>query len=233
MKLPRSTRPRGGFTLLELVIVMTIMAVLVGVVAPVGSTMLNRAGRKATLEELEVYAAAVEDYFEDTGALPSEVMDLVADDGSTGWAGPYLTGAVTDAGAASTDFEADAWNNPYTVTISGDTWTLASRGVDRVVGGGDDLSVVVDVSGVRRRQTEERLAVINTAVQNYNDYWLEVDAGTGRPVSLADDWDTARTRLVSTGFLSNASEYATDAWGDDFVRVGTSGPPDRFESAHF
>ena len=224
---------RRGFTLIELVIVMTIMALLAGVVAPVASTMINRAGRAATLEELEVFAAAVEDYFEDTSALPGEVMDLLVDDGVSGWAGPYLSGAVTDAGAASTDFEADAWANPYRVTVAGDTWTLASRGPDRTVGGTDDLSVTVDVSGVRRRVTEERLAVINAAVLNYNDYWLVVDSGTGRPVELADDWDTARTRLVSTGFLSNAAEYGTDAWGDDFVRLGTLGPPDRFESVNF
>jgi general secretion pathway protein G len=233
MKRPKPPHSVSGFSLIELVIVMTIMAILAGVVTPVASTMINREAKKATLTEMNGYATAVEQYFEDTNALPNDVMDLVVDDGSTGWSGPYLSGNIQDAGAASTDFEADSWQNPYRLTIGASTWLLESRGRDRAWGGGDDLSVLVDVSNVRRRLTEERLAVINQAVINYNTYWLVVDAMTGRPVQLADDWPSARTRLIATGFLSNAADYQTDAWGSAFVRLGTLGPPDRFESANY
>lgn len=226
-------RPNSGFSLIELVIVMTIMAMLVGVVAPVASTMMNREAKKATLEEMQIYSAAVEQYFEDTTALPDEVSDLLADNAVAGWAGPYLSGSVNDAAVSSTDFEADAWKNAYRLTISGDSWTLESRGPNRAWGGSDDLTVVVNVGGVRRQLTEKRLAVINQAVLSYNAYWLVNDAGTGRPVPLSDTWSTARTRLISTGFLSNATEYQTDAWGSAYVRLGSLGPPDQFESVNY
>ncbi|MEZ6013656.1 MAG: prepilin-type N-terminal cleavage/methylation domain-containing protein [Planctomycetota bacterium] len=222
-----------GFSLIELVIVMMIMAMLVGVVTPVASTMLNREGKKATIAEMAAFGDAVQLYFEDTLALPDEVSDLLADNAVTGWAGPYLSGSIVDASAGATDFEADAWNNAYRLTLSGDTWTLESRGADRAWGGGDDLSIVVNVGGVRRELTEERLAVINRAVLNYNAYWLVTDSATGRPVALADDWATARARLISTSYLSNAADYQTDGWGSAFVRLGTLGPPDRFESVNY
>ncbi len=226
-------RNRAGFSLIELVIVMTIMALLVGVVTPVASTLINREGRKATSAELATYADAVERYFEDTGALPANTRALVINPTVAGWAGPYLSGGVADASIAAGDFELDAWNNPYRVTVAGSTWTLASRGADRVFGGGDDLAVTVDVTLVRRRLTEERAAVINAAVVAYNSYWLVTDAMTGRPVPLANDWASARTRLIATGHLSNAAEYATDGWGSAFVRLGTLGPPDRFVSPNY
>jgi len=233
MLCPRNQVSRAGFSLIELVIVMTIMALLVGVVAPVAGTLLNRESKKATLAEMRHYATAVELYFEDTAALPDEITDLLADNSVVGWAGPYLSGGVVDAGAGANDFEADAWRNAYRLTIAGDTWTLESRGANRAWGGADDLSVVVDVSSVRRRLSGERLAVINQAVLNYNAYWLVNDAGSGRPVALSDTWSAARTRLIATGYLSNASAYASDAWGSAFVRLGTLGPPDRFESPNY
>jgi type II secretion system protein G len=221
---PRKSSSQSGFSLVEIVVVMLIMTVLAGVVAPVASKIRDREARKATTAEMQNVDEAVRLYFLDTGALPANADAMTTDPGSvTGWSGPYLSGGVGNGSSSSTDFGMDGWGVPYSISVAGDVWTLTSAGPDRVQGTTDDLELDVDVTRERRELTDERLAVINLAIRLYNDDWLSPAPPTS-PDPLSDTWSTAFGQLVGRGYLANSSTFLTDGWGDSFVRVGSSGP---------
>lgn len=220
------TRPAAngaGFTLVEIIVVMLIITVLAGVAIPVAGQAVNREAKKATRAEMQGIDEAVRQYFLDTSALPGSASALSVDPGVPGWSGPYLSGGVDTAGAGATDFDQDGWGVAYRLSMAGDLWTLASNGPDRAAGTTDDVVMAVDVTRERRALTDERVLVINLAIRLYNEDWLSPPPPTAAD-PLSDTWSTAYTQLVTRGYLPNATEYRTDGWGIDFVRVGSGGP---------
>lgn len=223
VRCPRANR-ESGFSLVELIVVMLIITVMAGVVAPVASKVRDRGARQATLAEMQNVDEAVRIYFLDTGALPSTPNALHQDPGGLpGWSGPYLSGGVGNGTGSDVDFDQDGWRVPYALTTSGDVLTLTSAGPDRVQGTTDDMVLDVDITRERRELTDERLAIINLSIRLYNDDWLSPDPPTA-PDPLSDTWSTAFGQLVGRGYIANSSAFLTDGWGDPFVRVGSSGP---------
>src|SRR3954470_19767740 len=103
----RVRRPVAGFTLLELLVVVLIIGLLAGFVAPryfgqVGKSEVNVA--KAQIDALE---NALDQYRLDTGHYPTTELGLKALGGKTAgepkWSGPYLR----------KDVPADPWGKPY------------------------------------------------------------------------------------------------------------------------
>lgn len=205
----RSQSRRSGFTLIEMVIAVTILTILAGAAIPLTSTIINSTARRATLSEIEGLASAAREYFEDTGALPPTIGDMLVDPGINGWTGPYLGGVTTDRLTGATSFEVDSWSRPYTVTITGDVWNCRSSGGDATAGTDDDIDINLDVTGVRRQVSLDRLATINVAINRYNADW-----GSTEP--LSSDWNLAFNSLVVRGYLPNSTVYQLDGWGDTF-----------------
>ncbi len=231
-KAGRRSGKESGFSLVELVVVMLIITVMAGVVAPVASKIRDREARKATTTEMQNVDQAVRIYFLDTAALPATASALTADPGGVaGWSGPYLSGGVGNGTGSSTDFDLDGWRVPYVISVAGDVWTLTSAGPDRIQATSDDLVLDVDITRERREITDERLAVINLAIRLYNDDWLSPDPPTA-PEPLSDTWSTAFGQLVGRGYIANSVTFLADGWGDSFVRVGTSGPVVSVTSTH-
>lgn len=214
MQPPRQRSARSGFTLIEIVIAVSILTILVGAAIPLTSKIVNSTARRATLSELTGLSAAVEEYFTDTGVLPARVGDLLVDPGVAGWTGPYVGGVTTDQISGTTSFEVDGWSRAYTVAVNGDQWTCTSSAGDATLGTADDLAVVLDVTGIRRRVSLERLAVINVAITRYNADW-----GSTEP--LPADYASIFSRLVARSYLPNVSTYQLDGWGNAF----TADPP--------
>ena len=208
---------RRGFTLIELVIAIAIVAVLAGAAIPVTSKMLTYKARKATREELQVLGDAALDHFRDTRTIPTAISNLVVDAGASGWAGPYLGGAVTDQLTGSSGFEVDAWSRAYRFSVSGDQLTIASRAEDANFGSADDLAIVVDVGVARREETVDELTLLNQAVNAYNATYLA-------SAPLASVWATAYSTLVTRGYLPSYTGYLTDGWDQAYVAVGSGGP---------
>lgn len=72
------TRPQArGFTVIELMLVLVLVALLVSLVAPTVTGGVQRA-KESTLKE-DVYAMrkAIDDYYADNGTYPTELEDLV------------------------------------------------------------------------------------------------------------------------------------------------------------
>lgn len=69
-------RPRG-FTLLELLFVLVIVALLTSLVAPMVAGSIGQARESALKQDLHVLRKAIDDYHADNGKYPAELGELV------------------------------------------------------------------------------------------------------------------------------------------------------------
>ncbi len=134
----RVAKSDGGFTLLELLVVVVIIGLLAGFVAPryfgqVGKSEVNVA--KAQLDALE---KALDQYRLDTGKYPDNELGLKAlvhkPASEPKWAGPYLRKEVP----------LDPWGKAYVYKIPGEKheFDLVSYGRDGQPGGsGEDADI--------------------------------------------------------------------------------------------
>jgi general secretion pathway protein G len=128
-----------GFTLLELLVVILIIGLLTGIVAPRFLGQINRSETTAARAQLDAFDKALQAYRIDTGRFPSSSQGLKALVNAPAdeprWRGPYLQG----------DVPLDPWGMPYQYRIpgsSGRDYDLSSYGKDRAPGGsGDDADI--------------------------------------------------------------------------------------------
>ncbi|MCB9913594.1 MAG: prepilin-type N-terminal cleavage/methylation domain-containing protein [Planctomycetes bacterium] len=203
-------RRRGGFSLLELIVVVTIMAILAGAAVPVASMAINSKKRTVTLEEMDGLRLAAAEYFRDTGALPTAVAQMETDPGLDGWAGPYLQRFSIDQASGLSQYSVDAWSQPYTLTATSSVLSIASPGLGGVSGDANDLFVSLDVTAIRRDMTLDLLEVVNGAINRYNATWLDSDPLPASISSLLD-------KLVARGYLPAPEPFTDDYWGDALV----------------
>lgn len=120
-----------GFSLIELLVVLVILGLLAGVVAPNVMNKLGGAKSKTAKLQIEDLSAALDMFSLDVGRYPNsdEGLDaLTKGDGVTNWAGPYLK---------KTTVPADPWGNAYHYKAPGDhgAFDLYSLGADNAEGG--------------------------------------------------------------------------------------------------
>lgn len=85
---------RRGFTLPEVLVTVTVVAVLAAVVVPAVTQYMNRGNAPATETDISQIQNAVTGYSADVKAYPSHLADLVTSPGLTGWNGPYLSATI-------------------------------------------------------------------------------------------------------------------------------------------
>jgi len=124
-------RRSAGFTLLELLVVMVIIGLLVGYVAPRYFSQLGKSEIKAARAQISAIEKALDIYRLDLGYYPSQEANLsaleVAPENEAKWMGPYLEKAVP----------LDPWGQAYVYRIPGqeNEYDLFSYGKDRRLGG--------------------------------------------------------------------------------------------------
>ncbi|MDF1837680.1 MAG: type II secretion system protein [Planctomycetota bacterium] len=227
MKCKPTNKSRAGFTLIEMVVAVSIMAIIAGAAVPLTTRMITHQARTSTQEEQTEITASVGRYYADTEQLPASIGALLIEPaGVSGWTGPYAESISTDRITGLMTHQVDAWSRAYSVTLSGDEWTVNSAGQDANFGTADDITTSIDVTYLRRERTVARLKILNQAIVQYNGAWLEDDP-------LPAEWNSAFNKLVSRGYLPNDSRLANDGWGDAFQESPAGAfPVVQVESTH-
>ena len=108
----------GGFTLMELMIVMTIIGILSAIAAPIYLRTVNKAKEATLKEDLHVMRMAIDSYTVDKEKAPQSLEDLVQ--------GGYLKTMPVDPMTS----RADTW-------VAGQSENLST--IDETAGGIDDV----------------------------------------------------------------------------------------------
>src|SRR6516165_2467631 len=97
-----------GFTLLELLVVLAILGLLIGLVAPAALRQLESSKEKITHQSIERIAGVLDIYKLDVGTYPTTEQGLLAliarPSGVARWNGPYLKGE---------NVPEDPWGRPF------------------------------------------------------------------------------------------------------------------------
>lgn len=122
-----------GFSLIEILVVMAIIAMLAVMVAPNIFNQQAGAQRDAALAQISAIEAALDAYFIDVQSYPDSLDGLNENDsGRASWNGPYMR----------RDVPLDPWGNEYVYESSGRSFTIVSYGPDGERGGeGDDADI--------------------------------------------------------------------------------------------
>jgi general secretion pathway protein G len=128
---PMRTRRQYGFTLLELLVVMIIIGLLAGYVAPRYFAQVGKSEVKVARAQIDAFEKALEAYRLDTGHYPSTEQGLDAlikqPAGEPKWQGPYLKKSVPP----------DPWSKQYQYKYPGQhgDYDILSFGRDGKAGG--------------------------------------------------------------------------------------------------
>ena len=119
-----------GFTLVELLLVLVILALIGGLVLPGIIGKAEGAKVKAAGSQIDRLSMAVESYYLDTGATPDNLDVLINESGNvSGWNGPYVKPSSLK----------DPWGREYVYRYPGDhsDFDIYSLGADGQPGGED------------------------------------------------------------------------------------------------
>ncbi len=104
----RRVRSDAGFTILEILVVITIIGLLIGLVAPASLRQLGGARNSVAKQSIERLSTVLDLYNLDMGSYPSTEQGLMAlvqkPPGATNWNGPYVKGDTVPL---------DPWSHPY------------------------------------------------------------------------------------------------------------------------
>jgi general secretion pathway protein G len=129
-------RPAAGFTLLELLVVLVIIGLLVGYVAPRYFAQVGKSEVKVTRAQIKALEDALDQYRLDVGRYPDSDQGLAALNsqpaGEERWQGPYLRKEVPN----------DPWGQPYQYKQPGEHGEidLFSLGKDGQPGGAGEAA---------------------------------------------------------------------------------------------
>lgn len=141
MKRKSARRQTGGYTLVELLVVLVIIGLLVGIVGSMAVRYLGVAKSETARIQMKSLSVALTLYRIDLGRFPSKQQGLAAlqtrPAGLAGWNGPYLAGEAVPA---------DPWDRPYIYEGPGtapESFLLSTLGADGAKGGEDENKDVV------------------------------------------------------------------------------------------
>jgi len=126
------THRQRGFTLVEMLVVITIIALIMSLVGPRVLNYLTESKVKAARIQIQSFSSALDLLFLDTGRYPSSADGLVAlvkpTSSLLGWNGPYLKGG---------NLPNDPWGKPYVYRSPAErsAYEIVSYGADGQEGG--------------------------------------------------------------------------------------------------
>lgn len=142
-------RDKGGFTLIELMVVMIILGLLAALVAPKVFNKLGKANTNAAYAQIELLGTALDSFRLDVGRYPTTSEGLEAlikpVSGVDGWNGPYLK---------KNEIPLDPWQKPYHYECPGShgEYDLYSYGKDNSEGGEGENSDLASWKGLGQQK---------------------------------------------------------------------------------
>ena len=121
-------RFQSGFTLVELLLVLVILALIAGLVLPGIIGKAESAKVRAAGSQISRISMSVENFYLDTGSTPDSLADLVNEPGGAkGWTGPYIKNSILK----------DPWGRDYQFRSPGEhgDFDIYSYGADGQQGG--------------------------------------------------------------------------------------------------
>jgi general secretion pathway protein G len=121
-----------GFTLVEMLVVITIIGLIMGLIGPRVLNYLSESKVKTARIQLQSFASALDLFYLDAGRYPSTAEGLAAlvrqTPGVAAWNGPYLKGGSVPN---------DPWNHAYVYRAPGEhgPYDIMSYGSDGQEGG--------------------------------------------------------------------------------------------------
>jgi general secretion pathway protein G len=131
---------QAGFTLVEMLVVITIIGLIMGLIGPRVLNYLSESKVKAARIQLQSFVTALDLFYLDAGRYPSSAEGLGAlvrqTPGVAAWNGPYLKGG---------NVPNDPWNHGYIYRSPGEhgPYDIVSYGSDGQEGGS---GVAADIS---------------------------------------------------------------------------------------
>jgi general secretion pathway protein G len=134
------SNPEAGFTLVEILVVITIIGLIMGLIGPRVLGYLSDSKAKTARIQIQGFASALDLYYLDNGRYPtaSEGLRALAQkpDGAVVWNGPYLNGTIVPK---------DPWGHPYVYSFPGqhgayDIVSLGPKGQEGDAGPGRNIS---------------------------------------------------------------------------------------------
>ena len=138
----RSAAYQAGFTLVEMLVVLTIIALILGLVGPRVLNYLSESRVKTAKLQIESFGSSLDLFYLDTGRYPTTSEGLNAlvqrPTGIEVWNGPYVKGGKVPS---------DPWGNPYQYRspVESAPYEIVSYGSDGREGG---TGTAADISNV-------------------------------------------------------------------------------------
>jgi general secretion pathway protein G len=125
-------RSEDGFTLVEMLVVITIIALIMALVGPRVLNYLTESKIKTTKIQIQSFGTALDLFYLDVGRYPTSAEGLSVlvqgNSGAGSWNGPYLKGGSVPN---------DPWGKPYVYRSPGEhgPFDIVSYGADGQEGG--------------------------------------------------------------------------------------------------
>ena len=139
LRRPARRGGQAGFTLVEMLVVITIIGLIVGLVGPRVLGSLSESKVKTARIQIESLSAALDLFYLDNGRYPAGNEGLTAlvqrPASAAAWNGPYIKTATVPT---------DPWGHPYLYKVPGDhaAYEIASYGSAGQEGGASSQTVI-------------------------------------------------------------------------------------------